>query len=131
MYLRFQGPASILGTSSKLGIFQLAFELRDGNHLPDYAYRSLNHHLLWLAANLKSPTELERDESYRAISWFKDNAEEPLRHIWSMKAILEEFGYRIDIVKTRDPGVVIYEDDWQVVAKPRRKRPHKGLKRTP
>lgn len=130
MHLRFQGQAPNIGTSSRLGIFQLAFELRDRFDLPDYAFDTLNHHLLWLKANLKSPAELERDESIRAISWFKDSAEEPLRHIWSIKAVLEEFGYHIEIIKSRDPGVVIYQDEWQVVAKPRRKRSVKRLERT-
>jgi len=38
----------------------------------------------------------------------------------AIKAILEEAGYHIEQIETRDPGVVIYEDGWQVVAKPKK-----------
>ena len=34
--------------------------------------------------------------------------------------ILQENGYVIDILKTSDPGTIIYEDGWQVVAKPKK-----------
>ena len=120
MYLRFQGRVPNLGTASKLGIFQLAFELRDRIDLPDYVDHELQRHLNWLKTNLESPKALDKWWNYRAISWFTSSAKEPLDRIWAIKAILEDFGYHIDVVKTKDPGVVIYKDEWQVVAKPRR-----------
>jgi hypothetical protein len=121
MYLRFQGHKPNLGTASRLGIFQLAFELRDRHDLPDYVYDELQLQLNWLKKNLTSPNVLDRDSNYRAICWFKTNAREPLKRIWAIKAILNEFGYHIDVIKTKHPGIVIYEDGWQVVAKPPRK----------
>ena len=121
MYLRFQGRVPNLGTASKLGIFQLAFELRDRIDLPDYAFKELERNLSWLKANLKSPEILDYAGHHRAISWFKDCAKEPLERIWSIKAILEDFGYPIDLIKTDKPGGLIYEDGWQIVAKPRRR----------
>ncbi|MEQ1696909.1 MAG: hypothetical protein ABL901_13820 [Hyphomicrobiaceae bacterium] len=120
MYLRFQGRVPNLGTASQLGIFQLAFELRDRHDAPDYVSDELAWHLTWLKGNLTSPSILDKDEHYRAICWFTDAAEEPLAHIWPMKAHLEEFGYCIDLLKTSDPGTVIFRDGWQVIAKPRR-----------
>ncbi len=104
-----------------MGIFQLAFELRDRGDLPVYAYDELQKNLTWLKMHLKSPSILKDDEHYRAIAWFKPTAHEPLKRIWAIKAVLEEFGYRIEMVKTDDPGQVIYEDGWQVIAKPHRK----------
>ncbi len=121
MYLRFQGRVPNLGTASKLGIFQLAFELRDRFDAPDYVTRIMAEHLSWLKLNLKSPKVLDDDDNARAICWFKSAAQEPLAHIWPMKAMLEDYGYSIDVLKTRDPGRIIYEDDWQVAAKPRRR----------
>jgi hypothetical protein len=121
MLVRFQGKLPNLGTASKLGIFQLAYELRDKVDTPDYVYNELQRNLMWLKVNLKSPGILDKDENYRAISWFKDGARKPLQHVWAIKAFLEEFGYPIDVVKTLNPGRVIYEDGWQVVAKPYRR----------
>jgi hypothetical protein len=38
--------------------------------------------------------------------------------MWALKAILENHGYTVDVLKTDDPGIVLFEDGWQVVAKP-------------
>ena len=124
MFLRFQGQQPNLGTASKLGIFQLAFELRDRRDLPSYAFDELQSNLAWLKLHLKSPEILDDDEHYRAIAWFKPDAHEPLKRVWAIKAVLEEFGYQIDLIKSNTPGLVIYEDDWQIIAKPIRKSPY-------
>ncbi len=108
-------------SASKLGIFQLATELREAPSLPGYAYNQLKYHQNWLNKHLKSPDILDELEHHRAISWFKPAAKVPLSHIWGIKTILEEAGYHIEIVKTRNPGHIIYEDGWQIVAKPERK----------
>ena len=70
--------------------------------------------------HLKSPKELHEKENFRAISWFNTRAIEPIKRIRKIKAILEEYGYIIDTLKMKDPGIIIYEDGWQVVAKPRK-----------
>ena len=118
MFLRFQGQKPNLGTKSKLGIFQPAFELRDRHDLPSYAHDELQSNLEWLRMHLKSPALLKKEEHYRAIAWFKPEAREPLKRIWAIKAVFEEFGYRVDLLRSADPGQIIYEDGWQVIAKP-------------
>jgi hypothetical protein len=47
-------------------------------------------------------------------------AKKPLEHMWVLKSILEQHGTFVEVHKTSDPGVVQYEDEWQVVAKPRK-----------
>ncbi len=121
MYLRFQGRVPNEGSPSNLGIFQLAFDLRDRVDTPDYAYQVLQFHLNWLKVHLTSPAILDERENIRAICWFKPEARKPLLHIWPIKAMLEEFGYPIDVLKTRHPGWILYEDGWQVVARPDRR----------
>lgn len=81
MLLRFQGKRENSGTASKLGIFQLAHELRDSDLLPQYALDELNKNLAWLRMHLHSPTILKEEEHFRAISWFRDTAKEPLKRI--------------------------------------------------
>ena len=120
MYVRFQGLRQNDTSASRLGLFQLAFELRDEGDLPTYLHDQLVKHLEWLKDHLNSPKILHEDEHHRAISWFHPRAKEPLRHVRAIKAILEDAGYNIEQVETRDPGIVIYEDGWQVVAKPRK-----------
>jgi hypothetical protein len=71
--------------------------------------------------HLKAPKILEEPGNHRALSWFKDSAKEPLKRIRKIVAVLHEHGVPIELVKTTDPGVVIYEDGWQIVAKPYKK----------
>jgi len=118
VFIRFQGKRENLGTASKLGIFQLAYDLRDSELLPKYVLDELNQSLAWLKMHLHSPTVLRKEEHFRAISWFRDTAKEPLKRIWRIKTILEEYGYPIDVVKTKVPGSIVFQDGWQVIAKP-------------
>ncbi len=122
MYIRFQGQRRNETSSSKLGIFQLAFELRDEGNAPKYLETELLRNIQWLKEHLKSPDILGEDVHHRAISWFKPNAKEPIKRVRAIAAILNEHGYSIEQVQTRDPGIVIYEDGHQIIAKPRKGR---------
>jgi hypothetical protein len=42
--------------------------------------------------------------------------------MWSLVEIIKAHGFQVELHKTREPGRVIYEDGWQVVAKPVRGR---------
>ena len=119
MYIRFQGLRQNDVSVSKLGIFQLAFELKDEFDLPQYAEEELLANIQWLRKHLKSPEVLREEGRQRAISWFKDSATKPMTYIRSIKVLLEEYGYHIEQVQTQDPGTIIYEDGWQVVAVPK------------
>ena len=121
MYIRFQGQRQNISASSKLGIFQLAYEMRDEGILPEYAESELLKNIDWLKMHLKSPKILGEEGNYRAISWFHPRAKEPLKRIRAIKVILEEYGCNIEQVKTKDPGIILYEDGFQVIAKPDRK----------
>ena len=89
----------------------------DATRLPDA--NALARHLAWLNTHLTSPDL--KDEEFRAIFWFKDTALAPMQHIWAMKPHLEAYGHFIDIVKTDRPGQIVYEDGWQIAARPCRR----------
>ncbi len=120
MLIRFQGKVQNERASSFLGIFQLAFQLRDGENLEKHFEQELLKNIQWLKEYLKSPKELDHEQNFRAISWFKPEAKEPIKRIRALVSILQEHGYAIDTIKTKDPGNIIYEDGWQIVAKPRK-----------
>jgi len=119
-YVRFQSLQPCLGTPSRLGIFQIAFQVRDDADTRVEDGRELARHLSWLNTHLRSPDLNDRD--YRAIFWFKDTARAPMARLWAIKACLDSYGHWIELVKTRRPGQIIYEDGWQVAAKPWRRR---------
>ena len=62
MYIRFQGRKKNTRADSYLGIFQMAFELRDSNTLEEHYEKELFENIEWLKKNLKNPKELQNDE---------------------------------------------------------------------
>ena len=117
-YVRFESQAPCEGTNSRLGIFQIAFMVRDAHETSRHDSHEISRQIEWLKSHLQSPDELRDPQNYRAICWFKDTAHEPMKRIWAIKPCVEAYGYWIDIVKTWTPGQIIYEDGWQVAAKP-------------
>jgi hypothetical protein len=117
-YVRFQSQVPNLGTNHKLGIFQIAFKVRDASETSVHDANEITRHIDWLKMHLQSPEILRNTENYRAICWFKDTAHEPMKRIWSIKPHVEAYGYWINVIKTWQPGNIIYEDGWQIVAKP-------------
>jgi len=121
-YIRFESYLPCSGTSSHLGIFQIAFKVRDAHETSTHDSSEISKQIEWLKMHLNSPSILKDPKNYRAICWFKDTASEPMKRIWAIKPYLEAYGYWINVAKTRCPGQIIYEDGWQVAAKPWRKK---------
>ena len=117
-YVRFQGLEKTKGIPSQRGIFQLAYQLKHSPEIYPYDDRELRKNLLWLDTHLKAPDVLDKPKHYRAIFWFKDGAIEPLKRIRAIKFVLEQYDIWVDQVTTTNPGYIIYQDGWQVAAKP-------------
>jgi hypothetical protein len=107
---------------SDQGVFQAAFKLRDEGVLESFEEEWLERELKWLRMHLPSPDCLRDDGNHRAISWFKQDAKTPIEKIRSIVALLESKGVAVKMITTANPGSVLYEDKYQVVAKARRKR---------
>ena len=120
-YIRFQGLQKTVGISSQCGVFQLAYKLKNSPEITAYDDHELRKHLAWLEMHLKAPTLDEKPGSQRAIFWFRDRALEPINRIRSIKAILVEYGFWVEQITCENPGYVLYEDGWQVAAKPFRR----------
>ncbi|MDP7019956.1 MAG: hypothetical protein QGG36_29430 [Pirellulaceae bacterium] len=122
MFVRFTTNRQSEDSHSLTGVFQAAFELRDSGDLADYEEAELNEALAWLKMHLKSPGCLREPGNERALSWFHPRAVRPMQYVWRMVRIIQDHNVFIEVHRTDDPGIVIYEDGWQVVAKPRRKK---------
>ncbi len=122
MYLRFVVKKRGAVSGSRLGVVHAASELQEANQLEEHEDQVIRDSFAWLNKNLPIPTRVEAPGRRRAISWFKDDAEEPIAQMWSIVWILREHGVRVDVVKTSNPGRILYEDQWQVFALPLRDR---------
>jgi hypothetical protein len=103
------------------GVFQAALDLRNAGELKPFEEDWLEHELSWLNMHLPSPECLGNTGNERAICWFKPEATRPIEKVRGIIALLESRDVHVETVLTADPGTVIYQDKWQVVAKPRRK----------
>ena len=104
----------------KTGILIAAGEFRDEGSLPVEEHKKLRRTLDWFNKHLPVPKTLNEDGNERALSWFKPSAKNAVRKAWDLKALLDQYDLHIEVHKTNDPGIIIYEDEMQVVAKPRK-----------
>jgi len=76
----------------------------------------------WFNENLERPLRFNRsrkpNRKKKAISWFKSGARRYLSKIRELQIILESYGMHVAMVKTRRPGYILYEDEFQVTAEP-------------
>jgi hypothetical protein len=116
--IRFTTPLIDPDSRVKEGLFVAAYRLRDQGDIPAYQRDELRSHLHWFNEHLPLPPPLSDRGNERAISWFKSQSRECISRVWSVVHILEENGITITKITTEDPGRVIYEDPFQVVARP-------------
>lgn len=131
MYLRFIAPVKHGGytvTRSNVapGLFGPAYDLWWKREEMTPALLGIRRELDWFNDNLPAPKRLgvkAKGRWYRdGVCWFRDSAREMLGHVHTLAALIEECGVRIDCIRSRDPGQILYRDDWQVVAMPERYR---------
>ncbi|MDA7965840.1 hypothetical protein [Ruegeria sp.] len=113
------------GMSAREGFFCAAYELRDAVDLDEFTYNRLEDLLDWFRQNLDVPTRFNRTSSKGAfrrdtkgLSWFKPDAKATLDRAFELKALLEDHGHPIEILRTVRIGYITYEDDNQVIAEP-------------
>lgn len=120
MYLRFQTMIPDPRSGRPTGILVAAHDLRDSNRVSVADEKWLREYLSYFNQHLKIPACYKDPEQRRGISWFKERSK-MIDRAWTLKAFMEEQDVFIDVITTRDPGIIIYEDGHQVVAKPKRK----------
>ena len=120
MLIRFTILAEDPDSGRTSGVLVAAHTLRDEGDLTVEEHQDLRLALSWFNDHLSIPAVLKRTEHRRAISWFKPAASEAIRRMWQLKSLLDLHGYHVEVLRTSDPGTVVHEDDWQVIAKPRK-----------
>lgn len=121
-YIRFVVPTRDEDSGHRQGLFQALAALRDRGTLLPYEEHLWDQTRSWFAKNLAEPTSFARSSRPHAkavaLSWFKDSAVEHIEQMRTLARILEEHGVVCDVVRTEQPGYVVYEDAFQIVAVP-------------
>lgn len=118
MFIRFATLATDADSGHAGGVLVAAHMLRDDGDLSVQEHEELRAALAWFNDHLPVPAALTDPENRRAISWFKPAADEAIRRMWQLKTLLDLHGHHVDVLRTSDPGTVVYQDTWQVIAKP-------------
>jgi hypothetical protein len=104
------------------GLFQAAIELRTSGDLTKQDSQRLEALRGWFNRHLERPTRLSLSKrpnrKAQAISWFKSGARAHINKMREFQAILERYGVAVEIITTRRPGYIVYEDNYQVAAYP-------------
>ena len=101
-------------TGKPVGIFCACHHLRRRGVLPaedDALFQQVED---WFIEHLPQPAFYQDGNPDKAITWFKAEAVDMLERLGPLRTLLDKHGVRYDIVRTDDPGRIIYEDPWQV-----------------
>ncbi len=129
MYVRFISPQRIKGRRGYYGIFQAALDVVYDDATPYHFYLPLRELLDWFNDHLPCPDNgsfTVRSRKRRqpvGICWFRGDAAEMVGNAHLMAAMLKECDIPISQIATRNPGQLLYRDDYQVVAKPYKETP--------
>ena len=119
-YIRFQTQLRCRHTGRPAGIFVAAGRIEDRTTLPDATRDRLREVLIWFNGNLTVPS-LD-DSDWRSLFWFRSNSQSVISRLWELVHLLEDEGVFVTKVRTSQPGMIVYRDEYQVAAVPRRKK---------
>ena len=96
------------------GVFTEARLLRDAGELSVAEAEFLEQTYTWFNEHLPCPPFGSRNWPGSAVAWFKHDAG-CLPEMWHLVALLREHGRSVRLLRSRNPGKILYEDDYQVV----------------
>ena len=109
-------------TGLEIGFFKAAYALRRSKRVMESDASQLDELLNWLDDNLEAPTRFAKSRKKhahgKALSWFKPSAVEHIQKSRDLLALLERHGVYSEMYVTTRPGVVVYDDEWQIAAIP-------------
>jgi hypothetical protein len=120
MYLRFVQGADSEDGRWLTGVVTAARILRDEGRLEPFQVDIVEATFAWLNEHLLCPPFQQNLRSGKwstdAVAWFLPDAKEPIARMWDIVAILKDQGVPVRVIQTANPGMVVYRDEFQVVA---------------
>ena len=122
-YVRFVCFQSVGRQRSRLGLFKAIDEAVESEHASGWAIAEARSLSAWFNANLAIPQAFSvgghKGFGQPGLSWFKPSAAEHIRQMHSLRVALNECGIHVEVLTTRDPGFIVWQDEHQIVAEPR------------
>jgi hypothetical protein len=115
MFVRFVVGGDAEDHRQLTGLVTEARLLRDSSQLTNVEEEQLQGVYDWLNSNLPCPPFTTAGWSRGAVAWFKDGASEPIRQFRILASLLEHHDRGVRMLRSGNPGKVLYEDRHQVV----------------
>jgi hypothetical protein len=108
------------------GIFQaLGYLIDRSGILFEYDKKHLEDIRKWFNKNLDAPNKFSKAKRKNAakvsLSWYKSTAIEHLAKMYELKEIIERYGMVVTVIKRKNAGYVVYEDEFQISTIPHKK----------
>jgi hypothetical protein len=116
MYIRFVVGSDSDSPRTQSGLFTEAEYLRKNGLLESYQEKLVTDIFKFFNDNLPCPPYSKKKWSIDAISWFKDTACEYIDKMRDLAVILEENNLIVRVLKTDRLGMILYEDEFQIVS---------------
>jgi hypothetical protein len=121
-YVRFVCFQAVGRRRDRLGLFKAIDEAVESEHASDWAIAEARSLSAWFNANLAIPQSFStggyKGFGQPGLSWFKPAAAEHIQRMHRLKLALEACGIHVEVLTTRDPGVIVWQDEHQLVAEP-------------
>src|SRR5262245_6426235 len=121
-FIRFTTRTPTEHGSVLAGIFAAVGELRRSETLEPIDSLELDEVERWFERRLREPSRFSLRHRIReprvGVCWFRDTARKHLARAYELIEVLSRYGIHVDRVETTRPGVVIWEDEHQIVAVP-------------
>jgi hypothetical protein len=120
MYLRFVAGGDSEDGRWLTGVITTARVLMDECRLEPHQVELVNATYDWLNEHVPCPPFKHNRESKKwsadAVAWFLPEATEAIKHMWDLVAVLKDHGVPVRVLRTTHPGMIVYRDEYQVVA---------------
>ena len=132
MYLRFSVLQHDPESHLPRGLFIASYDMMERAELESYEHAQLRSLLEWFGEHLLVPRCLKDDRYRRAICWFSSGAAKHLDKMWQLAGFFRSQGHLVKLHKSEAPGTIVYADEFQVAAIPKRRSklpPRRKLRR--
>ncbi len=122
MYVRFITSFINENGDVETGIFNALAFIRDNSLTKDDDVKSLTALMKWFNRYLAKPDRFSnsgnKNPAAISLSWFKDTAKTDIQKIFELKEILLKYEITLEMVTSKNPGYIVYEDKHQISAIP-------------
>jgi|SRR6185437_5861923 len=121
MFVRFVVGHERENFRALTGIIRGRDYLAESGRIDDYQEERLRRHLDWLNRRLPTPPFSRERWPADAVCWLRDDARATIQTLWKIAGALRESSVPVRVLRTANPGRVLYRDEYQVVASPWRR----------